>query len=269
MRQYLLTLENVLSADLTKIAERLAAIGQRVLLRIPIQENHGEMDKPSAYEDSFIELKKHADLMIEFVDSDAAAYLSATEYASHVRKCLEILGPHCKVAEAGNEINGENWRKTDDGRTHPHAPEEIVSMVSDAVTASKHYGLKTAITYYLSTDETPPMLAWMRQYGNTLSSDYGLISYYPNSAEIALTPDEIFEAFSEFSRTVQAAQIGWGEYGLTGDYRNVRHAQDIVRQVEKEFWPRFSGIPNYQGFGGFWEWEEHAEVDSVLSDAWR
>lgn len=268
MRQYLLTWEENVIGNEVEIIRRLDAIGRRVLLRIPIQEHDGTMDEPAAYEDAFVALKEHADLMIEFVDSDAAARITEAEYAAHVTKCLAVLGRHCTVAEAGNEINGANWTKHDRKHKHPHPPAEVVQMVGKAVEAAHHFPLITAVTYYLSTDEQPPMLEWMRQYALNLKSDYGLISYYPNSAEVAFTRDELFQAFTDFGREVKAAQVGWGEYGLNGKFPHESSAKDLVSRIEEEFWPSFSAIPKYEGFGGFWEWQTHSEVDQVLKHAW-
>ena len=78
----------------------------------------------------------------------------------------------------------------------------------------------------------------------------------------------MFQAFNDFAGQVKASQIGWGEYGLTGDFSHESSAKDLVRKVEEEFWPGFSTIPKYQGFGGFWEWQKHSNVDEVLRDAW-
>lgn len=269
MRQYLLTWEDHVIGNEEEIIRRLKAIGRRVLLRIPIQANGGRMDDPKDYEAAFITLKQHADLMIEFVDSDAAATLTEAEYFAHVTKCLEVLGRHCTVAEAGNEINGANWLKHGSKHKHPHPADEVVRMVGKAVDAAHRAGLITAVTYYLSTDEQPAMLKWMRQYAPNLESDYGLISYYPNSAKVAFTRDELLQAFNGFAGEVKAAHVGWGEYGLDGEFHNESSAKDLVRKVEDEFWPSFSAIPKYEGFGGFWEWQTHAEVDEVLNRAWK
>jgi hypothetical protein len=48
MRRYLLTVESINDDDLTKLVNRLRLLPQRVLLRIPIQEQDGEMDKPGS-----------------------------------------------------------------------------------------------------------------------------------------------------------------------------------------------------------------------------
>lgn len=61
--------------DVRHIIERLKRLPHRVMLRIPIQWNGSKMDDPGVYKDVFQALSEHADLMIEFVDSDAARHL--------------------------------------------------------------------------------------------------------------------------------------------------------------------------------------------------
>jgi hypothetical protein len=266
MRSYLLTCENILDLDITHIINRLQGLLQRVTLRITIQEHHGKMDKPGKYEGAFKALAEHADLMIEFVDSDAAKHLTPDDYRGHVNECLGALGRYCKVGEAGNEINGDNWKH---GR-HPHDPREVVQMVQDTIAACTGAGLKTAVTYYLSTDEKPPMSEWIKQYALSLRSDYALVSYYPNSARSSFTPEQIHGIFSEFADAVSAPVIGWGEYGTEGKYHNVpKDGRNLVRQVEQEYWKSLSGIRGYGGFGGYWDWGTQDYMDEILRDVWR
>jgi hypothetical protein len=269
MRQYLLTCESIDDErDVRQITERVQRLPHRVILRIPIQWNGHKMDDPQAYEKTFQMLSEHADLMIEFVDSDAARHLTETQYEAHVQACLEVLGQYCKIGEAGNEINGGNWN--DEEGEHPHPPEEVVQMVRGAVVACGNAGLTAAITYYLSTDEQPPMLEWMDRYATDLRADYALISHYPNSARVAFTTDQMFEIFRKFSGIAHATIIGWGEYGTEGKFKNIpKDGKDIVRTVEQEYWQRFAQIPKYAGLGGYWDWKTETYIDEILQQAWQ
>src|SRR2546423_476354 len=111
MREYLLTYEVV--RDYRDAARRLQLLPHRVMLRIPIQwnEESGKIDDPGEYVDAFKALSEVADIMIEFVDSDAMKHFTPELYGDHVGNCLRTLGAYCKVAEAGNEVNG-NWLGT-------------------------------------------------------------------------------------------------------------------------------------------------------------
>jgi hypothetical protein len=217
---------------------------------------------------AFEALSAHADLMIEFVDSDAATHLTPDGYRTHVDNCLTELGRFCKVGEAGNEINGNNW-KEGNGK-HPHDPSEVVQMVQDAVGACSRAGLKTAVTYYLSTDEEPPMAEWIGRYARGLKSDYALVSYYPNSAKVAFSADQMPGLFREFADAVSAGEIGWGEYGTEGKYQNVlQDGRDLIRHVEGDYWLVLSTINRYAGFGGYWDWGTKEYTDEILQEVWR
>jgi hypothetical protein len=270
MRLYLLTVENVLNANVGDLVRRLQGLPQRVMLRIPIQYDGGKMDDPADYKEAFDALHTHADLMIEFVDSAAATHLTPDKYRKHVEACLRELRKYCAVGEAGNEINGNNW-KDGEGK-HPHAPREVVRMVQSALKVCDEAKpkLPTAITYYLSTDEKPPMTEWIKTYASGLMSEYALISYYPNSADDAFTPEQMPGIFSEFRGAVSAPVIGWGEYGTEGDFSNVpKDGRNLVRQVEQDFWRALSSIRGYAGLGGYWDWGTQEYMDEVLQDVWR
>lgn len=269
MRLYLLTVENVLNANVGDLVRRLQGLPQRVMLRIPIQNNGGKMDDPRDYVDAFKALSAHADLMIEFVDSDAAARLTADDYRKHVNKCVDSeLRQYCKVGEAGNEINGGNWKKK--GAKHPHKPREVVQMVQSALDACARVKLPAAVTYYLSTDEKPPMSEWIKTYASGLKSEYAIVSYYPNSAPDAFTPEQMPGIFSEFREAVSAPVIGWGEYGIEGEFGNVpEDGRSLVRQVERDYWRSLSSIRGYAGLGGYWDWGTQEYMDEILREVWR
>lgn len=258
MRLYLLTYEVV--ADYTAAAARLSRLPHRVMLRVPIQwnEEQGRMDDPGDYAAAFAALSEAADIMIEFVDSDAMKHLSPDSFEHHVRECLSVLGPHCKVGEAGNEVNGD-W-------LGGHTAEKV----RRAIAACTDHGLPAAVTYYLSADDPQQMFDWIGD--NPLSSRYALISHYPNTTPGAQV--DFKSVFEQFAGNFPADTIlGWGEYGTEdADGRNTAPTSEreaLIREVEQVSWRRIApAIGNYAGLGGYWDWGTDTDLDRVFLDVW-
>jgi hypothetical protein len=270
MRRYLLTCETIDDElRLQSIVVRLKAVPHRAMIRIPIQWNGKNMDDPRSYEEAFRTLAGYSDLTIEFVDSDAAKHLTALAYQRHVEDGVAILGSYCTAAEVGNEVNCSNWTHG----PHPHPPEEVVQMVQNALDVCARVRLATAITYYLSTDEKPHMVEWIKRYASGLNSQYALVSHYPNSAPIPFVDEEILRVFAEFADSVHAPVIGWGEYGIEGEHTNVGKdlpaRAALIRQVERDYWQALAGIPRYSGFGGYWDCKSDEALANVFKEVWK
>jgi hypothetical protein len=263
MRVYLLTCESI--QNTRQIVRRLASFPKRVTVRLPIQwdDINQRIDDPADYRDDFEAISKVADIMIEFVDSDAMKNFSVDEYEVHVKKCLDELGEFCSLAEAGNEVNG-NWLANS---TDP--PSITYDKVKKALSACSGH-LPAAVTYYLSADDPRQMFEWINRY--PLESSHVLISHYPNT-----TPDSVIDplsVFTEVSESFPTSSIGWGEYG-TEDADNNNHAstkdrKKMIRFVESDCWSTVSQQLNaYVGGGGYWDWRTDRFSDSVLKDIWK
>jgi hypothetical protein len=143
-------------------------------------------------------------------------------------------------------------------------------MVRGALDACARAKLPAAVTYYLSTDEKPPMNVWIARYAAGLKSEYALVSHYPNSAQELIAPDEMVKVFTRFAREVDAPIIGWGEYGTEGCFKHPEITEEtIIRQVEHDYWLRLRGVRKYAGLGGYWDWEKNEQLDKVFRDVWR
>jgi len=216
------------------------------------------MDDPGDYVEAFESLSEVADIMIEFADSQAMKHLSPKSFERHVRKCLDVLGAHCKVAEAGNEVNGD-W-----------LGDRTSDKVRRALTACGESGIPAAVTYYLSADEPQQMFDWIDD--NPLSSKYALISHYPNTTPGATVDfKSIFEQFA--GKFPGDTIVGWGEYGTQdADGNNtapMSEREALIRAVEQTNWQRITpAIGNYAGLGGYWDWGTDTELDRVFLDVW-
>jgi hypothetical protein len=259
MRIYLLTYEVV--GNYQNAARRLRLLPHRIMLRVPIQWNDekGRMDDPNDYVEAFQTLSEVSDIMIEFVDSDAMKNFTPDSYKEHVKNCVRILGSYCKVAEAGNEVNG-NWLGT-----------QTAEKIQLALEVCHGAALPTAVTYYLSADEPSQMFGWIDQY--RLDSKYALISYYPNTSPgYEIEPKSIF---SQFARKFSSSTIlGWGEYGTQdANGKNKAPMKDravLIRKVEKQWWELISpDISNYAGLGGYWDWGTDRDLDQVFKEVWK
>lgn len=259
MRQYLLTCE-LARKNYQDAVRRLKLLPQRIMLRAPIQWDSGkqEMDDPRDYVDAFRALSEVADVMIQFVDSSAMMHFSPGSLEEHVEKCLDTLGNFCRVAEAGNEVNGD-WLGTD-----------TAAKVERALKVCKRRNLMAAVTYYLSADEPQQMFKWIDD--NPLASELTLISYYPNSTPgIQVDPAEVFAKFAD---RFPESMIGWGEYGTqNADSENkapMRERAAFVRKFEREYWDMLAPLfSNYAGFGGYWDWQTDRKLDGVFAEVWK
>lgn len=259
MRLYLLTLEVV--DNYWNAVNRLKLLPHRVMLRIPIQwdDRRGRIDDPQAYFDAFKELSKVADIMIEFVDSNAMKHFTPSSFEKHVKNCLQVLGAYCKAAEAGNEVNGD-W-----------LGDQTAEKVRLAISACQASGVPAAVTYYLSADDQQQMYDWIDN--NPLSSTYALISHYPNTTPgVKADPKSVFVEFAK--KFPATTRIGWGEYGTEDAEGNntapMSEREALIREVEQNSWASVSPIiSNYVGLGGYWDWGTDSALDKVFDEVWR
>ncbi len=257
-----ITLESLddLDRSLSLVAASPAPLTVRVVMDTAMQ--------PEEYRDAVARIHDLAQVMVQVVDSEQLAELSATQVADRTREALRDLGEWVDLWEIGNEPNGA-WAGSD--------PKEINVKVAAAHDIVTQAGRPTALTlnYWSSPDCYEHEWEDTIRFAHTVTRqpDYVFLSIYETACDPPQHPTtaDIAHTLTALGTVFPRTRLGIGEIGaqnrsdgrsqdpgLTEKQQIAQYYYGMHDELRAQVGPRFVG-------GYFW-WYFH--TDAVRGGLW-